>query len=224
MPGGPNLDKSQILTAKKDPNLCFVEANEFLLTCAGFASLDEAVGANDEDCSWSEYSHFYRQHELDALNGDVYGAIQPTKTTFSDFFWVYNYKYPTFDAAGEITGVSVYAHEVLNPAWVTFANYLKQLDRYGCEQFFVGRKIGLDLTKRESVILFFLLRGLTSRQISKVISISVRTVETHIEKIKSKMNCRTRAQLIEYAADAGITKIIPDGMVSAMLVRNLKNI
>jgi DNA-binding NarL/FixJ family response regulator len=55
------------------------------------------------------------------------------------------------------------------------------------------------LTEREDEILTYIADGYTNRQIGDLLSISVRTVETHRASISSKFGLRSRADLVRYA-------------------------
>jgi two-component system response regulator NreC len=55
------------------------------------------------------------------------------------------------------------------------------------------------LTEREDEILTYIADGYTNRQIGDLLSISVRTVETHRASISSKFRLRSRADLVRYA-------------------------
>jgi two-component system, NarL family, response regulator NreC len=79
---------------------------------------------------------------------------------------------------------------------------------------FVGRqpkkqKTGrLDLlTPREQEVLTLLAYGHTNAEIAEKLSISGRTVETHRTNIMSKLEFRSRAELVRFAIDNGILKL-----------------
>lgn len=56
------------------------------------------------------------------------------------------------------------------------------------------------LSERELECFKYIIRGLTSKEIAKEISISHRTVENYCERIKAKLNCRSKHEiLIKYA-------------------------
>mgnify|MGYP000320086582 CR=1 FL=1 len=57
------------------------------------------------------------------------------------------------------------------------------------------------LSQRESEILRGLARGLASRQIAEELGMSVRTVETHRQNIRRKLNLGGQAELIKYAVE-----------------------
>lgn len=60
-----------------------------------------------------------------------------------------------------------------------------------------GKYEAIYVTRREAQCLVGLPRGLTSKHIAKILKISYRTVEIHLGKVKEKLSCHTRAQLIE---------------------------
>ena len=57
------------------------------------------------------------------------------------------------------------------------------------------------LTPRESQILSALGRGQSSKQIAQALDLSVRTVETHRQSIKRKLDLEGQAELIKYAVE-----------------------
>ena len=60
---------------------------------------------------------------------------------------------------------------------------------------------GVQLSKRQCEVLFYLVRGKTAKSIGKKLNISQRTVEQHLENIKIKMNVYSKAALIEKMID-----------------------
>lgn len=54
----------------------------------------------------------------------------------------------------------------------------------------------LGLAKRESECIFYMIRGLTAKQIGKNIGISYRTVQFYLDTAKSKLKCNTKSELI----------------------------
>lgn len=68
----------------------------------------------------------------------------------------------------------------------------------------------LSLTLKQEECLFFLVRGKTIKEIAKILALSPRTIERHIEIIKRKLNCRYKSELIELAINAGFLYYIPN--------------
>ncbi|WP_175772557.1 PAS and helix-turn-helix domain-containing protein [Paraburkholderia phenazinium] len=72
-----------------------------------------------------------------------------------------------------------------------------------------GSEKALDLTRRETEVLFYLLRGGVARRIANLLSISVRTVEHHIDALKDKFMVASKPELIEKAIQMGYFYITP---------------
>jgi non-specific serine/threonine protein kinase len=55
--------------------------------------------------------------------------------------------------------------------------------------------IATNLTLREREVATLVAQGLTNREIADQLVLSVRTVETHVDRILGKLNLHTRTQL-----------------------------
>ncbi|WP_318512317.1 response regulator transcription factor [Photobacterium leiognathi] len=60
------------------------------------------------------------------------------------------------------------------------------------------------LSRREEGILKHVAQGLSSKQIAKALDISYRTVETHRQNIKHKLDLHSTAELAKYALEKGL--------------------
>ena len=63
------------------------------------------------------------------------------------------------------------------------------------------------LTEREKHILYLLCLGLTNKQISEKLFISVHTTKAHLESIYYKLNVCNRLQAVVYASHYGLLDI-----------------
>jgi len=70
------------------------------------------------------------------------------------------------------------------------------------------------LSARESQCLFYLIRGKTAKEIAAYLQLSQKTIETYIHRIKIKLACQTKSQLIEKAINDRYVTIIPSGLLS----------
>jgi two-component system, NarL family, response regulator NreC len=62
------------------------------------------------------------------------------------------------------------------------------------------------LTRREQEVLDLLVHGFTNLEIAEKLSISDRTVETHRANINSKLELKSRADLVRFSLDNGLLK------------------
>lgn len=60
------------------------------------------------------------------------------------------------------------------------------------------------LTSREQMILSYIAKGQSSKEIAKSLDISFRTVEAHRRNIKSKLQIESLAELVRYAVNQGL--------------------
>lgn len=65
------------------------------------------------------------------------------------------------------------------------------------------------LTARETEVLAVLARGLSSRQIARELTLSVRTVERHVSNIYSKFGVHSRVEAAAYALQRGLVGRLP---------------
>jgi DNA-binding NarL/FixJ family response regulator len=70
-----------------------------------------------------------------------------------------------------------------------------------------GAEVAAELTAREHQVLELLSDGHTMRQIATRLSISPRTVETHVAKVYRKLGVRTRVQAVSRAATLGLVEL-----------------
>jgi two-component system nitrate/nitrite response regulator NarL len=70
-----------------------------------------------------------------------------------------------------------------------------------------GKKGSAELSRRESEVLTLIAEGLGNKEIAGRLFVSVRTIETHRERIIRKLNIHTVAGLTRYALTKGIVKL-----------------
>jgi len=68
-----------------------------------------------------------------------------------------------------------------------------------------GARLGSLLTPREREVLRLIARGLTNKQISKKLHLSLKTVDTHRTNLMQKLDIHTTAELVRFAINSGLT-------------------
>lgn len=76
----------------------------------------------------------------------------------------------------------------------------------------LGRSAGpkLVLSAREREVLSLVAAGEKDQEIAELLHISVRTVRSHLDRIRDKTGLRNRAQLTRYAIEQGIVRELPE--------------
>lgn len=193
------------------------------LQYAGAKLMDEVLGKTDADFPWEKYTNYYRNHELDALNGKIYSAIHPSKDALAREILIFNTKAPRYDKEEKIVGLVGHVIEIVNPNMLQLNHLLKQTDIVHSEQkYIVGKNPEwIKLTCREEEILFYLLRGKSAKVMAKILGISPRTVEVHIDHLRFKFNCKTKNELFAQAIEKGYFNVIPESLFNAKLADEL---
>lgn len=66
------------------------------------------------------------------------------------------------------------------------------------------------LTEKQRNCLFLLIRGKTVKEVASIVKLSPRTVEDHIDAMKSKLHCFSKRELVEKSINEGFLHYIPD--------------
>ncbi|CDZ77733.1 DNA-binding transcriptional activator UhpA [Legionella massiliensis] len=152
----------------------YLWANSFFINCsAGHNSLGEITYKRDNDFPWHEYADELRANDkavFEAKQGQShYEQIVRYDGTFVN---ILTRKSPLAAQNGELIGL-------------------------------IGMSIALPstqgiakLTKRERECVSFLAKGYSTKKIAKQLTLSPRTVETHLQQAKDKTSVATRAELI----------------------------
>ncbi|MFU8797319.1 MAG: helix-turn-helix transcriptional regulator [Gammaproteobacteria bacterium] len=78
-----------------------------------------------------------------------------------------------------------------------------QVDRY----YLSGKYKHVYLTVREAQCLASLIDGHTAKECARLLEISPKTVHIHLDKIKQKLNCHRRSELVNHAQQSGFRSI-----------------
>ena len=132
-------------------------------------------------------------------------------------------KFPTYDKNNEVNGAGAICKQIkYGRAHKNLLNLLiSGTQRYldsekpisiTCEQ--TDRFDTLGLTIKESECLYFLMRGRSAKSIASVLHRSRRTIETHLNNMKERLNCSSRSDLIDLAFTYNLLHFIPRSLVN----------
>jgi len=207
------IDNPELLIVEKDALARFTNCNEKWLRYANLKSKDSVLGLADKECAWAEFAPQYEKVDADILSGKAYGLVHPCAVEEHRFCWIHCYKWPKYDAANNITGLNVIAYEVSDRNTLDALFLLTNKNKFGVKEYQINKPTAEHLTNREKEVLFCLCYGMSAKKIASYISRSKRTVEIHIEHIKTKFDCHNKEQVIEYAVKQGYVSIIPNHLL-----------
>lgn len=160
------------------------------------------------------------QHHVTELVGDCDALIEATQndavilTTASMKMFIehgfrrecLSIKAPLWNQNNQVIGVggiSFYFDEINLHEITTLINDLEIIHPFANQATDLYCHHALpELTVREKECARYLVKGMTAKEIGRVLKISYRTVECHIENIKAKFGCSRQAQLVSMIMDS----------------------
>lgn len=198
--------------AFKNLNLEFVDFTDNVLLAAGLENEDAILGKRDDaDFPWSIYADEYQRHDRDALNGIYYGTITSFRGIDPDTEGAVFCTRTRCNLEDGTIGVLIHVVPLFDSNLIELVHLLKKSEPSNLHtSYFVGKNpTEIQLTNKESECLFYLLRGKPSKFIAKFMNISVRTVDFHLDNLKTKFDCHNKSELIYVAIQKGYLSIIP---------------
>jgi DNA-binding CsgD family transcriptional regulator len=221
-------DMPNILLWSKDLEGRFIENNQFLATFYGFKSSEEMVGLSDYDLrspvtkladdfrAWDKQVAIHQ--ETKTFFEIVQSAEKGTRTVIAT-------KTPLIcNKSNKIIGTFGYAIDITNSFYIlgkvlTNPYSAKHPGGLPSGSFIIGedKKAPIDLSQRQSECLFFLLRHKSIKQISHILNLSIRTIDSHIDQLKIKFDCPNKNALLEKALFLGFLYTIPESLFNKQL-------
>ena len=210
-----------IMAVKNLHSRCIV-INDYLAYLIGVSNEGEFDGITDYDvhCDSSKLANMFVQHDQqtiktksEILTLDICKYTSGWKTLLSS-------KKPILNSNGKVTVVFAQSIDISNTkmfkSCLSFmaADYLIA-GKENMQNIYVlnNEHSPLPLTSRQQTCLFLLVRRKSMKEIASILGISVRTAEEHIMRIRTKLDCNSRSQVIEKAINSGFLNFIPQGVL-----------
>lgn len=213
-----------IVTFKEPEELKIIYANNTMRNFVGSKSLNEIQEKTDFDFRWEKFAPLYLTHEKDTLEGRNYVALYPgcdyqgAETLFICHRTVIKNEFGIPD------GVLTHTYILQDRKHLELSNLINtEINNATREHFTVGKRTNdIQLTRREREVLFYFLRGKSSKEIGKILNISHRTIEVYINNLKMKFQSNTKSELTAKAITIGFLYDIPSSLFHKNLAETLK--
>ncbi len=200
----------------KDRNFRYHGGNKELLDANGFSSLNDIIGRTDyELLPFYNDADKYTEQDRFTLKGNVQFNIAMPELKEGKKGVHLIKKGPIFNENKEIVGVAGIGFQLTQE---NFKNIFSLLALSGLKfSDFISTIEGKDpifsygnlhFTKREAQVLSNLLRGNTASSTSKNIFLSRKTVEHYLEKIKNKLECKNKSEILNKAFECGFIDLM----------------
>lgn len=202
-----------------DKNSKFLYSNKYTAEMFGYLNEEEMIGidAYGMKCPAVESaSDFIKQDKMVMATAKELTVLDIHQYANGDNKILITKKLP-YIAEGNIAGSICHCTDIHSATFSKIVAALIQSDQkyYSANHinnrsYMIGRSANDVLTEREMDCVFYLMRGNTMKRIAKYMNISPRTVETHLENIKTKLNCNDKADIVEYCLAEGLLNYIPN--------------
>lgn len=232
------LDQYPCLYGIKDTNSHFVVANETMAKWIGYANakeiMEHRVRAEDFRCETANMAeHLYAEDANVIAQKKQIAFLGCTRFAKGQKKILYGTKTPILDHDNTVIGLidqfidithnlffnlspiildACFRNDILQPDGQFSYMIIENIKEYG-------------ITDRQLECLFYLLRGKSAVDIAALLDLSNRTVETHIENLRQKLNCSKKSELIEKALNTGLSNYIPSKFLTTktnFLQKNFK--
>jgi DNA-binding CsgD family transcriptional regulator len=212
----------------KDHHHIYTAASDYTAKLCGFPNARAFQGCNDYElrCPAIQSAEEFRAEDRRVFeSGTVLTCLQLHQYADQHTHIFMLKKSPVRNADGELIGVCGFGSEVINPevGKVLFKLMVTKTRHKSSEPMCALEVTDLyeQLSMRESQVLYFFMRGFTNKEIGLYMTLSARTVETYIERIKIKFNCITRSELQDCCLQKGLIYSIPKSIFGACLNQSI---
>jgi DNA-binding CsgD family transcriptional regulator len=211
------FDQMPGLWGCKDENSVFMYVNPVYARVVGLKHHLDMVGRTDFDipCDAAACADLFQTQDKEVMAsakslkildihpcaGGKWGAYILTKTPLVD--------------QGKVIGTIFHGMDITSARTLELGSLLGRV-RLGAEHerqlsYIVGDQKGqLDLSSRESEVLFYLIRGKRVKDIAVLLDLSPRTVEQHVATMRNKFSASSQYELIDQAINRGYLDYIPE--------------
>lgn len=200
----------------KDLNSHYSYINQTTIKSFLFKDKDEVIGKSDFDMPWKEDAELFQEKDkLTLVHGKPQSNLEVLPKRDGTKCLHLDHKIPMFSKTGEIEGLAGVGL-ILNPenfkhlipflafSGINISDYMYSLN---------GKKIDIgygdiDFSKRQAQIISCLLRGHSAESTAKELNLSKRTIEFYLVKIKEKLNCKNKSEIISKSFELGFIDLM----------------
>lgn len=223
-------DLLPILSFHKDKALRYIACNEYYASLVGIDNIDDINSKLNKHLpitrlmSDRENKAFIRE-DMTVLSGKRM-SILDVHNYFGEIKIFITQKTPYYNNKGNVAGIMCQGTQLLNPS-LGEVNYfinnynlkITQATVNNINDYFTNtNKRLVRLSTREAQSLYYLARGKSAVQIGEILGLSGRTVQFYLDRIKNKLNCSTKSDLIEISLDSGLAFVRYSGFLHGYLL------
>jgi len=189
----------------KDRNGKFLFCNENFARASGLDSPNQLIGKTDDDACWRDQADFFREGDGRVMAGGVMLNVYEIQTQPDKIADIIVTKNKLYNRSNKCIGIVGTFLDITGYQLIQKSGYFVE-DK---KRFYLGGKFANEyFTKREVDVFRLILLGYTTTRIAGSLGIKPKTVDYFIEKIRLKLQCSSKAEIIAAAITHGFTYLL----------------
>jgi len=205
------------LAAVKDLNSIYQRITPDLVDVLGWRNSEQCIGKTDHDlpCKASESAEFYIEQDKKVIEKPAPLASLEVQQYADGWKLLMCERRPIKNNNDEVIalfsyGINCSKRHLAKDYWSLYHIDKKFFNNATPVSYILSQSHSpLNLTEKQEICLFYLIRGKSVKEIGQLLKLSPRTVESHIDAMKLKLYCEKKSQLIEKAIMSGFVNYIP---------------
>ena len=183
----------------------YLGVNDAELKMLGLNSCNDMIGQTDRDMLWRAQAPMLMGNDQEVMSTEhTQTYIESVQRSNGTIVHCLSHKTPLRSRTGKIMGILGFSFSLGHDKQIATAcaEMMNIVPDPGVRNHFQecelrSRIASLGLTQRQADCLYYLIKGMTMKQIARALHLSPRTVEHYLDAIKIKLNCDYRSELIE---------------------------
>ena len=199
------LDSLNLYIWAKDKNYKYIYCNENYARAAGLDSPEQIAGKSDDEMPWREQADFFRQGDAGVFQGKIRLNVPEVEIMIDKVADILVTENQLLNKSGKCVGLVGSYIDITGQRLIKKTGYYNDKE----QRYYLGPDLdNAHLTLREIEVFKRVLLGYSARQIAEVVGISPKTVEGHIENLRTKLQAGSKGELIATAIQFGLTQIL----------------
>lgn len=199
------LQNSVGIGAVKNQKMEYMGSTHSTARLLGFNKQEDLVGKTDAElpCGASQSADLFQKHDHYVMQSNIAVHFLGFNQYKDSWRLLSSTKHPLRLINGDCVGIEVRTQDitslgVLN-AGVLLSDILSTHIKKRQAFYFAiqSHYHQINLSRQESLSSFYFFHGYTTKEIAKRMNVFPSTVETYLNRVKDKLNCSTRSQLIQ---------------------------
>ena len=201
----------------KDITLQYIGCNDAFARFTNYECSSDIELKDDYNLVWSEFAEGYQVQDKVAFEGKAIVTLDPVLFAGGRRACILTRKTPILNSQQKVIAIRGENIEVSNDHVVKQTLSLHDNDFALLGNTFNGSQTlvqryqinNIQATKQETKVLFYYIRGYNTRHIAQLLHRSSRTIEHTIEKIRDKLLCKNKNELIDLAMKNSLYNQLP---------------